>query len=126
MFPHKDAQQSKLLVCGEGMVGENNYLLLWEKNEIEELNDDYETQEFLNNIILIGSDGGDMAYGIDISGKYIKVPFIGMDDEEVKIIAEDFDGIAPFSMSSNGKDKDLATKQGNRRLQATVYSGTKL
>lgn len=33
----------------------------WGKNEIEELNDDYETQEFLNNIILIGSDGGDMA-----------------------------------------------------------------
>ena len=38
------------------------------------LNNDYETQEFLNNIILIGSDGGDMAYGIDISGKYVEVP----------------------------------------------------
>lgn len=37
-----------------------------------------------------------------------------------------FDGIAPFSISSNGKDKDLATKQGNRRLQAIVYSGTKI
>ena len=83
-------------VCGEGMVGENNYLLLWEKNEIEELNDDYETQAFLNNIILIGSDGGDMAYGIDISGKYIEVPFIGMDDEEVKVIAEDFDGFIDY------------------------------
>ena len=78
------------------MVGENNYLLLWEKNEIEELNDDYETQEFLNNIILIGSDGGDMAYGIDISGKYVEVPFIGMDDEEVKVIAEDFDSFIDY------------------------------
>ena len=64
-------------VCGEGMV-------------------DYETQAFLNNIILIGSDGGDMAYGIDISGKYIEVPFIGMYDEEVKVIAEDFDGFIDY------------------------------
>ena len=39
---------------------------------------------------------GDMAYGIDISGKYIEVPFIGMDDEEVKVIAEDFDGFIDY------------------------------
>lgn len=31
------------------------------KNEIAELNDDYETQEFLSDIMLIGYDGGDMA-----------------------------------------------------------------
>ena len=86
----------KQTVCGEGMIGENNYLLLWEKNEIEELNDDYETQDFLSDIILIGSDGGDMAYGIDISGKYIEVPFIGMDDEEVKIVADDFDSFIDY------------------------------
>ena len=90
----------KHTVCGEGMVGENNYLLLWEKNEIEELNNDYETQEFLNNIILIGSDGGDMAYGIDISGKYVEVPFIGMDDENVKVIAKDFDGFIDYVCKS--------------------------
>ena len=81
----------KQIISGEGMVGENNYLLLWEKNEIEELNNDYETQEFLSNILRIGSDGGDMAYGIDVNGRYIEVPFIGMDDEEVKIIADNFD-----------------------------------
>ena len=79
------------IVSGEGMVGENNYLLIWEKNEIEELNNDYEVQEYMNAIILIGSDGGDMAYGINMSGKYIEVPFIGMDDKTVKIIAGDFD-----------------------------------
>ena len=78
-------------VSGEGMVGESNYLMLWEKSEIEELNNSYETQEFLSNAILIGSDGGDIAYGIDINGRYVEVPFIGMDDEEVKIIAENFD-----------------------------------
>ena len=32
-----------------------------------------------------------------------------------------FAGIAPLHLSSSGKDKDMATKQGNRRLQATIY-----
>ena len=89
----------KQTVSGEGMVGENNYLSLWEKNEIEELNNSYETQEFLSNILLIGSDGGDTAYGINVNGKYIEVPFIGMDDEEVEIVADDFDGFIDYVWS---------------------------
>lgn len=32
-----------------------------------------------------------------------------------------FAGIAPMKYSSSGKGKDLAIKQGNRRLQATIY-----
>lgn len=89
----------KQTVSGEGRVGDNSYLILWDKRIIEELNDGYETQEFLSNIILIGSDGGDMAYGIDVNGRYIEVPFIGMADEEVMIIAEDFDGFIKYVWS---------------------------
>ena len=89
----------KQTVSGEGMVGENNYLSLWAKNEIEELNNSYETQEFLSNVLLIGSDGGDTAYGINVNGKYIEVPFIGMDDEEVEIVADDFDGFIDYVWS---------------------------
>ncbi len=32
-----------------------------------------------------------------------------------------FAGIAPLKLSSAGKGKDKASKQGNRRLQATIY-----
>ena len=32
-----------------------------------------------------------------------------------------FAGIAPLHLSSSGKGKDVATKQGNRRLQVTIY-----
>jgi len=78
-------------ICGEGMIGENSYVILWEKNDIEELNDDYEVNEFLSDCILIGSDGGDIAYGINAEGKFFSVPFIGMDDTEVEIIGNDFD-----------------------------------
>ena len=91
----------KQTVSGEGLVGENNYLSLWAKNEIEELNNSYETQEFLSNVLLIGSDGGDTAYGINVNGKYIEVPFIGMDDEEVEIVADDFDGFIDYVWSKD-------------------------
>ena len=78
-------------ICGEGSIGENSYLILWEKSDIEELNDDYEVNEFLTNSILIGSDGGDIAYGINEEGKFFLVPFIGMDDDEVEILGNNFE-----------------------------------
>lgn len=88
-------------LSGEGMVGENSYLLLWKKSEIEELNNMYETHEFLSDVILIGSDGGDMAYGIDINGRYIEIPFIGMDDEEIKVIGNNFDDFINYVWSKS-------------------------
>lgn len=78
------------MISGEGMVGEESYLILWAKNELEQLNQDYEVDEYLHDILLIGSDGGDMAYGINAQGEYVEVPFIGMDDE-VEVVAGNFD-----------------------------------
>lgn len=75
---------------GEGMIGDNSYLILWEKDEIEELNDAYEVTEFLNDCILIGSDGGDTAYGINSKGIFFSVPFIGMCNEEIKYLGNSF------------------------------------
>lgn len=88
------------MISGEGMVGEKSYLVLWKKEDIEELNNDYAVQEFLNNIILIGSDGADTAYGRNIKGSYIEVPFIGMDDSEVKIIGNTFDEFIEYLYKS--------------------------
>ena len=88
-------------LSGDGMAGENSYLLLWKKSEIEELNDMYETHEFLSGVILIGSDGGDMAYGIDINGRYIEVPFIGMADEKIKVIGNNFDDFINYVWSKS-------------------------
>lgn len=78
-------------ISGEGMIGENSYLILWEKSDIEELNDDYEVNEFLTNSVLIGSDGGDTAYGINEEGKFFSVPFIGMDNDEVEVMGNNFE-----------------------------------
>lgn len=76
---------------GVGMIGDNSFLDLWKLEDIVELNKEYEVEEYLSSVILIGSDGADTAYGIDSQGKYIEVPFIGMDDDEIEIIADSFE-----------------------------------
>lgn len=88
-----------VLSSGSGMIGANSYLVLWSMKDIEELNNDYAVDEFLTDIILIGSDGSNMAYGINLEGKYVQVPFIGMDDDEVEIIASDFDEFISYLYS---------------------------
>lgn len=75
---------------GNGNISENSYLHLWEYEKIEEFNNDYEAPEFLTDITLIGSDGGDIAYGINKKGQFIEVPFIGMNDDEVNVIGNSF------------------------------------
>lgn len=71
----------------EGDVG-NSYLTLWPVEEIIPLNKAYAVEEFAPGLLLIGSDGGDIAYAFDTRLKsmpIVKVPFIGMDLREVKL-----------------------------------------
>lgn len=65
--------------CGAGEVGECAYIEIWDLEEIVQLNAEYKVSENLPNTILFGSDGGDMAFGFDLTNKtYFTVPFIGM------------------------------------------------
>lgn len=73
-----------------GGVGEirHSYIELWSVEDIERNHADYAVEEFLPGIILIGSNGSGLAYGIDMrqdSAVYIKVPFMDMDFAEVNI-----------------------------------------
>ncbi|WP_298717641.1 SMI1/KNR4 family protein [Chitinophaga sp.] len=76
---------------GEGAIGEEGYIRLWMLQELMEANQDYAVQEFAPGLFLIGSDGGDAAYGLrkdDLA--FIEVPFIGMSIHEVKVLGYDF------------------------------------
>lgn len=82
-------------IFGEGLIN-NNYLSLWKKQDILKYNDLYKVKEFLPNILLIGSNGGDIAYGINNEGNYISVPFVPMNSEECKIIGKNFDDFIKY------------------------------
>ncbi|APM37709.1 SMI1/KNR4 family protein [Clostridium kluyveri] len=78
----------------EGEIGPNAYVAFWSLEDIVELNEAYEVNEFAPGLILIGSDGGDIAYAFDNrydSKPIVEVPFIGMDLEEVKACANTFE-----------------------------------
>ncbi|OOF46311.1 SMI1/KNR4 family protein [Rodentibacter trehalosifermentans] len=72
---------------GEGFVQEQ-YLILWKAEELIEFNHDYEVREYVDNLFLIGSNGGGEAIGYDLDTMdIVMIPFIGMDRKYIKVIA---------------------------------------
>lgn len=71
----------KLTNGAEGFVGPNSYVMLWCVEELAELNQSYEVQNYVPGLLLFGSDGGGEAYGFDMRNPgwpIVQVPFIGM------------------------------------------------
>ncbi len=78
----------------EGDIGEEFYLMLWKVEELVELNEAFGVDEFADGLLLIGSDGGNTAFGFDkrlAVMNVITVPFIDMSLNEIQVIGEDFE-----------------------------------
>lgn len=74
---------------GEGDIGET-WLILYPLEELQEINDDYEIEQFLPNHIIIGSNGGGELYGIDGKGNYFNVPVL-IDEDDVALLGTDIE-----------------------------------
>jgi hypothetical protein len=77
---------------GEGLVGKS-YVSLWKVEDFIELNDAYGVHDFAPGLLIIGSDGGDKAFCLDIRHdlmSFVSVPFIGMDLSEVSQCGDSF------------------------------------
>jgi len=78
---------------GEGLVGENSYVILWKLEELSELNTAYQVSDYAPGIFLIGSDGGGEAYGFDMSlspPSVVRIPFVGMDRDHAIVLSDNF------------------------------------
>jgi len=72
---------------GEGHVGGDSYLRLYDIQILQYLNDQYHISEFLPGTILIGTDCGDTAYGLTTTGKSHKIitfPFVPMSQKYIE------------------------------------------
>lgn len=79
---------------GADISFKNRYLILWPLTDLISLNQEYGVDEFAPDFFLIGSNGGDTAYGINRkSGNIYEMPFIGMSNEEAVFISNDFNGL---------------------------------
>jgi hypothetical protein len=74
---------------GEGDIGET-WLVLYSLEELQEVNGDYETEEFLPGRIIIGSNGSAELYGIDNNGNYFNVPVL-MDENDIILLGTDIE-----------------------------------
>jgi hypothetical protein len=89
----------------EGFVTETTYLVLWPVEQIKELNEAYAIAEFAPGLLLIGSDGGDNGFALDIRHEPMdvkEVPFIGMSHAEAKTVGSRFEDFIDYL---NGKEK---------------------
>lgn len=83
---------TEMYKSGYGQVGKEGYLILWEKDVLEKRNDDYKVTQFVDDVFLIGSDGGENAFGVNSNREFVVMPFIGMNNKSVVILSTTFDG----------------------------------
>jgi len=77
----------------EGQLG-FSYIVLWPVDDLVELNEAYEVSELAPGLVLIGSDGGGVAYALDMRDNdktVVEIPFIGMDLSATKSFDETFE-----------------------------------
>lgn len=77
---------------GEGMIGEN-YVMLWNIEELGQYNESYQVNQYAPGLLLFGSDGGGEGYAFDtrtLPSPVVTVPFVGMSLKYAKPVASTF------------------------------------
>lgn len=67
---------------GEGLIGQNAYVILWPVEDLLEMNRAYQVDEYAPGLFIFGSDGGGEAFAFDRRSDkmpVVSVPFVGMD-----------------------------------------------
>ena len=91
-LPHDYLEFIKQHNGAEGFVGDHSYLQLWPVQTIAPRNAAYCVARFAPGLIIIGANGGEMAYAYDTRDPampIIEVPFIPMELEQVSHCAGD-------------------------------------
>jgi hypothetical protein len=82
-----------------GGIGKNSFIRLWPIEDLFERNEGCNVKEFAPGLVLIGSNGGNIAYAYDIRDKrmpIVEVPYIIMSLKEVKFCANSIEGFFEY------------------------------
>jgi hypothetical protein len=77
---------------GEGFVGKE-YVILWGIQDLASMNQSYKVQEYVQGLLIFGSNGGGEAFGFDTrtpEWPIVEVPFVGMEWGLAKPIGASF------------------------------------
>lgn len=89
---------------GEGFIGKH-YLILWSPEELAQFNREYQAEEYVPGLVLIGSNGGGEAFAFDtrsVPYKLVQVPFIGMSLKEAAVVSINFDNLMERMLRVDG------------------------
>ncbi len=76
----------------EGLIGNNSYVLLWNIEELIDLNPYYEGGVDCKELFFFGSDGSNFGYAFDKkSGEIVGIDFLNISNEQPQIIANSFE-----------------------------------
>lgn len=73
------------------IYSDSGFIELFPFDDLDEINNDYETQKFVPNFIALGSNGGGVGIFIKKEdNKFYSIPFVGMDEKDAIFLAETF------------------------------------
>ena len=73
---------------------DNDFIILHPLTELFELNNAYNIDELLPGFFIIGSNGSENAYAVEKqSGKIFKFPMIGLDEDTLEYVCDDFEDL---------------------------------
>lgn len=88
----------------EGEIGDEQYLSLWDINNLLACNPYYEDVEECSTLFFIGTDGSNYGYAFDkITGNIVGIDFLDIGNANPKTIAKSFPA---FLESLNGKEDE--------------------
>lgn len=77
----------------EGFISADAYVSLWAAADLASLNDAYAVTEFVPEVTLLGTDGGNTGYGYRNVGEqleYVALPLVGMEPGAITVIGRTF------------------------------------
>jgi hypothetical protein len=96
----------------EGPIGKNSYIVFWRTEEIIPLNKAFKVEELVPGMLLIGSDGGEEAVGIDFrennktKGNYYMTPYISNGWEDAVDLGKTIEELVTSWLKQTEKTKN--------------------
>ncbi|WPO91747.1 SMI1/KNR4 family protein [Chryseobacterium sp. HR92] len=73
------------------VYSDNGFIEFFPFNELEQINEEYETAEYVPNFIAICTNGGGVGVFINkIDKKIYSIPFVGMEEKDAVLLADSF------------------------------------
>lgn len=73
------------------VYSDNGFIELFSFDDLQEINEEYETEKYIPNYIAIGTNGGGVGIFINKNNEKIySIPFIGMDENDAILLADSF------------------------------------